>query len=95
MKMRKKLLVVGIMVAIAVSSVVYAWATYEGAWDIPGDINMDGIVDIFDVVTLTVGFGSEPEDENWNPAADTNHNDIVDIFDAVMVSSNFHKANSE
>jgi len=84
-----------LMVTIAVSYVVYAWATNEGAENIPGDINKDGIVDIFDVVTLAVSFGTEPGDENWNPAADTDHNDVVDIFDAIIVSSNFPKANSE
>ena len=89
MRLRKRLPVALFILFIVVSFVGYAWAAYEGAWDIPGDINMDGIVDIFDVVTLAVSFGSEPGDENWNPAADTNHDDIVDIFDAVVVTSNF------
>jgi len=33
MKLRKKLLVVALMVAIAVSFVAYSWAAYEGTWD--------------------------------------------------------------
>ena len=83
------------MVAITVSFVAYGWGTHEGVGDIPGDINLDGTVDIFDVVTLAVAFGSEFGGDNWNLAADTNHDDIVDIFDVVLVSSNFDKADSE
>ena len=54
-----------------------------------GDINGDGIVDIFDVVEAATAFGSEPGDENWNQAADLNNDDIVDIFDVVLLAQNF------
>jgi len=56
---------------------------------IQGDLNGDGIVDIFDVVTVSVAFGSTPEDSNWNPLADLNNDKAVDIFDVVTVTSNF------
>ena len=57
-----------------------------------GDVNNDGTVDIFDVVTVSVAFGSEPGDPNWNQAADLNNDNIVDIFDVVTVTSNFGKS---
>ena len=57
-----------------------------------GDLNSDGIVDIFDVVTLAKAFDSAPGDSNWNQAADLNNDDIVDIFDVVLLAKNFGKA---
>ena len=54
-----------------------------------GDVNIDGVVDIFDVVTVSIAFGSTPLDPNWNVAADLNNDDVVDIFDVVTVASNF------
>ena len=57
-----------------------------------GDINGDGIVDIFDVVILAKAFGSEPGDPEWNPAADLNNDDIVDIFDVVTIAKEFGKS---
>ena len=56
-----------------------------------GDINGDGIVDIFDVVLAAMAFGSTPIDPNWNQAADLNNDDIVDIFDVVLLARNFGK----
>ena len=56
-----------------------------------GDLNDDGVVDIFDVVIIAKAFGSEPGDDNWNQLADLNGDDIVDIFDVVTISKNFGK----
>jgi len=56
-----------------------------------GDINLDGVVDIFDVVTVSIAFGSSPGEPNWNQAADVNRDDFVDIFDVVTVATNFGK----
>ena len=54
-----------------------------------GDINSDGIVDIFDVVSAALAFGSTPGDSNWNQAADLNNDGVVDIFDIVLIATNF------
>jgi len=54
-----------------------------------GDLNNDGIVDIFDVVTVSIAFGSQPGDTNWDAIADLNNDGIVDIFDVVTVTANF------
>jgi len=56
-----------------------------------GDLNNDGIVDIFDVVTVSMAFGSTPLDSSWNIAADLNNDDVVDIFDVVLLAQNFGK----
>ena len=54
-----------------------------------GDVNGDGVVDIYDVVMVAVAFGSKPGDPNWNQAADLNDDAMVDIYDVVTVSSYF------
>jgi len=65
-----------------------------------GDINGDGIIDIVDVVIVSLAFGSATEDDpetpwnetiNWNPEADLNGDDIVDIVDLVIIGINFGK----
>jgi len=56
-----------------------------------GDINGDGIVDIFDALILAGAFGSQPSDPNWYAGADINSDDVVDIFDALILAGNFGK----
>jgi hypothetical protein len=56
---------------------------------IPGDINGDGTVDIYDAITLASAFGSTPGSPNWNPNADINGDGIVDIYDAITLASHF------
>lgn len=56
---------------------------------IPGDINQDGTVNIFDCVIVALAFGSMPSDPNWNIVADINGDEVVDIFDMVVVAVNF------
>jgi hypothetical protein len=41
--------------------------TYPARQVILGDVNHDGVIDIFDWVMLGVAFGSRPGDANWNP----------------------------
>jgi len=53
------------------------------------DINRDGIVDIFDVVTAASAFGSYPGHPRWNPIADIKQDGIIDIFDLVIIGINF------
>jgi len=58
---------------------------------IPGDINGDGTVDIYDAIILSGAFTSKPGDHNWNPNADINGDGIVDIFDAIILSGHFNQ----
>jgi hypothetical protein len=59
---------------------------------IPGDLNGDGVVDIFDAILFAKAFDSRPGLPNWNPAADLNGDGVVDIFDAILLAGNFGKA---
>jgi hypothetical protein len=63
-----------------------AWLIKIKRARIPGDINADGTVNVFDAVILSGAAGSEPGDSNWNPNADINSDNIVDLFDAVILS---------
>ncbi len=50
---------------------------------IDGDINLDGVVDIFDVNDVSAHWGT------FGPAGDANGDGIVDIFDVNLISSNW------
>jgi hypothetical protein len=54
-----------------------------------GDINADGIVDIYDAIMVASAFGSKPGNKNWNPKADINHDGVVDIYDALIMAKNY------
>lgn len=56
---------------------------------IPGDINNDDVVDIFDATLASLAFASKPGSPNWNPDADLNGDGLVDIFDMIILSSHF------
>jgi hypothetical protein len=58
---------------------------------IPGDINGDGTVDIFDAVLFARSFGATPGSSYWNPNADLNGDGSVDIFDAVILAGHFNQ----
>lgn len=57
--------------------------------NIIGDINRDGTVDIFDVITLCVAYDTTPQDPKWNPDVDLNKDWIIDMYDVVIVCSNY------
>ncbi|MBU1111038.1 hypothetical protein KKB83_05490 [Patescibacteria group bacterium] len=54
---------------------------------VEGDLNGDGVVDIFDLVIIGSCFGQEAVGDCAR--ADANGNGVVDIFDLVMVGGNF------
>jgi PKD repeat protein len=56
-----------------------------------GDVNSDGIVDIYDAIILANAFGSTPGDPAWDVRCDFNRDDIVDIYDAIILGNNFGK----
>lgn len=56
-----------------------------------GDINGDGVVDIYDAIMMAKAFTTVPGNPRWNPKADLNHDDIVDIYDAIILANNFGK----
>jgi len=65
--------------------------TWHLAVVIPGDINGDGTVDIYDAIKQSSAFNSQPGSPNWNPNADINCDDIIDIYDAILLSAHFNQ----
>ena len=57
-----------------------------------GDVNYDGVVDIYDAIILAGAFNSIPGSPNWNPNADINKDNTVDIYDAILLAGNFGKS---
>ena len=56
---------------------------------VPGDVNSDGVVNIFDLVTVARAFGTKPGEANWNPKADLKRDELINIFDVVLVAKNY------
>jgi PKD repeat protein len=56
-----------------------------------GDVNGDGMVDIYDAILVAASYGSSLGGPNWNSNADFNSDGMVDIYDAIMLSGNFGK----
>jgi len=53
---------------------------------IPGDINYDGRVDLYDIVVVATAYGARPDDPNWNPDADVAPPwGKIDVYDAVTI----------
>jgi hypothetical protein len=59
---------------------------------IPGDINGDWTVDIFDFSMLYSAYGSTPNSPNWNADADINGDKNVDIYDFSILYSSYGKS---
>jgi len=56
------------------------------AFAILGDVNFDGVVDIYDAVTLSAAAGSTLWDPDWNAKCDLNDDLIIDLYDAVILA---------
>ena len=60
-----------------------------GSEHILGDLNRDGIVNIYDVVQFCHAYGSTPADSNWNSQADLNSDSVVNIFDLTILYQSY------
>jgi len=58
--------------------------------DLAGDVNCDGVVDIYDVVEACLSYGSKEGEPNWNPNANyAPPYDRIDIFDIVTIAYHY------
>jgi len=59
---------------------------------IPGDINGNGIVDIYDAILFANSMtNTRPGDPNWNPNADIKGDGVIDIYDAIVLAGHFNQ----
>ena len=58
---------------------------------ITGDLNVDGRVDMKDIATAALAFGSYPTHPRWNPTCDLNGDNKIDLKDIGMIAKNFGK----
>lgn len=58
---------------------------------IPGDINGDGFVDIYDAILLAGSYNAVPGRPNWNPNADLKADDVIDIYDAIILANHYNQ----
>jgi nitrous oxidase accessory protein NosD len=58
---------------------------------IPGDINADTRVDIFDAILLAGHFNQTPLNPLWNANVDINGDSIIDIYDAIILAGHFNE----
>lgn len=66
--------------------------TLVGGWvivTIPGDVDGDKDVDIFDIVRMASGYGTLPPDPKYNPNCDIDGDGDIDIFDIVTACSHY------
>ena len=54
-----------------------------------GDLNLDGKINLADLVILAHAYGSKPGDPNWNPAADINDVGQVNLADLVTLATHY------
>lgn len=55
---------------------------------IPGDLNGDRTVDLYDAIVLSIAFNTTPLNPHWNSNADINGDGAVDIQDALILAAN-------
>jgi parallel beta-helix repeat protein len=58
---------------------------------VPGDINGDFKVDIYDAIILAGAFKATPASPHWNANTDINGDGNVDIYDAIILAVHFNQ----
>jgi outer membrane protein assembly factor BamB len=56
---------------------------------IPGDVDGNGVVNIFDVIMITSRYGLKQGMPNFNPNCDINQDGIINILDVVICTSHY------
>jgi subtilisin family serine protease len=59
----------------------------------PGNLNNDSRVNILDIVTIALAYGSKPGDPNWCVLADITIDRLIDINDIAVVALHFGEVN--
>jgi len=54
-----------------------------------GDVNYDGIINLEDIATAFLAYGTSIGEPGWDPNADLNGDNVIDICDTIPVSMNY------
>ncbi|UCD07425.1 MAG: hypothetical protein JSW41_00365 [Candidatus Aenigmatarchaeota archaeon] len=65
----------------------------RSGYNVSGDINNDGFVNIMDLSIISLNFGKIQTDQDWNDTADLIPDGEIDIYDLVYICSRFTTAN--
>ena len=91
---RKRLILTGLCVILSLLANAWLWPAAGAAPRIPlspGDVNRDGLVNLFDLVAVSVHYGMRVP---LGTPEDTNADGKVDIFDLVVVAASFGSVSS-
>ena len=58
-------------------------------YELLGDTVFDRKIDIFDVVKVSIAYGSQGGEPSWDPESDLDPDGEIDIFDVVIVTSKY------
>ena len=58
---------------------------------LPGDVDGNGVVDIYDALVLAGAFGVSTGDKRYNADADLVVDGTIDIYDAIILAGDFSK----
>jgi hypothetical protein len=56
---------------------------------IPGDLNGDFSVDVYDAIILANAYNSKLGNLKWNSNADINGDNVVDVYDAIILANHY------
>jgi hypothetical protein len=56
---------------------------------LPGDLNQDNIIDLFDLITFFEAYGTQTGDLTYNVLADITEEGTIDLFDLISFFSNY------
>lgn len=76
-------------VAYSQTQTISSSTTFSRPFQILGDINFDHVVNIVDIVTITLIYGSKSYDPLWNPKVDIDPDAVIDIRDVVIAVLNY------
>jgi len=62
---------------------------------IPGDVDGNGEVNIYDIVTMSGAYGAQAADPEYEANCDLNGDGRIDIYDIVLAAGNYGKTWNE
>jgi hypothetical protein len=82
-------------VTLSVVGYLYDGTMFGGnmtiALRIPGDVNSDGKVNLIDVFSVALAYGSYPGYRTWNPNCDINNDGKINLIDYFVTALNYGK----